>query len=304
MKLLLESISEIRNSISKPIDSIINGGILINKGMLLIAGQQKRGKSILAANLALAISQGKSFAGFEIPTSKRTTLLSAEGGADENGKRINLMCKKFGEDFDESTIKICRDTRILFNKDDQLKSLLEILKETSPNVVIIDPLSKFHQYDENSSQEMSELMRRIRYMMDELNCATIITHHLGKDESRGARGSSVLSGEYDSYMRLKGNIKKSIQCGFDLRHSVSPDPKNIYLNSDTLWFCEKNIKATSIFYNLLSSTGSLSQAALVKKAVEAGINLHNTNVYRDIKKEITEGILLKEGDLIRLNPIS
>ena len=113
----------------------------------------------------------------------------------------------------------------------------EIIKY-KPEVIIIDPLVRFHNAEENSATEMSELFGKIRSLISEHNISIIIVHHQGKDESKGGtlRGSSVISGEYDSLIKITkdSNNENKHTLSFDLRHSESPDYTDLYFNPDNI----------------------------------------------------------------------
>ena len=96
------------------------------------------------------------------------------------------------------------------NTEDSYHFLYSLVKEVNPDVLILDPLIKFHDVDENSASQMSDVLGKIRTMMAELKLSVILVHHTGKVASRGSRGSSVIVGDYDSCIEIcksdKGNV--------------------------------------------------------------------------------------------------
>jgi len=76
-----------------------------------------------------------------------------------------------------------------------------------PNLLILDCLRSLHGGEENSSEEMSEVMTRLRAVANK-GIAIILLHHENKpiQGSTGgtyvARGSSVISAAVDSHLRL------------------------------------------------------------------------------------------------------
>jgi len=56
----------------------IEPGLLPPQGILLVGGEPKVGKSLLVANLALALAAGKDRAGFRIPAARRVLVCQFE----------------------------------------------------------------------------------------------------------------------------------------------------------------------------------------------------------------------------------
>jgi hypothetical protein len=61
--------------------------------------------------------------------------------------------------------------------------------------------------DENSAQEVGLVIAACDYLRDELGCTVGPIHHSGKDEGRGARGTSALRGAWDAAFEIKAKNK-------------------------------------------------------------------------------------------------
>jgi len=57
-----------------PVPALIDPGLLPSSGILFVGGEPKVGKSLLVANLALALASGSSLAGFTIPHPRRVLI--------------------------------------------------------------------------------------------------------------------------------------------------------------------------------------------------------------------------------------
>jgi len=202
---------------STPPTPIIDDGILLEESLLLISAEKKVGKSMLGYNIAIAISEGINFAFFKVPKPRSVLYMTAEGGQYPNEERIRKMgdCKNFSNE----NLTVVFNPKTLFDDEEKLEEFKALLDDVQPEVVIVDPLIRFHQQDENSSSGMTKIFGILRALMEEYSFALIIIHHLGKDGSRLARGSSAILGEYDSSIVLSKNIRsKRITCTFDMRH--------------------------------------------------------------------------------------
>ena len=286
MKNQIRTLAEILGDNTPEPADIIKGGILKNKSLLLIAGQQKSKKSFLAMNMALAIATGKPFACFAIDAPHSVLVLSAEGGEFSNKKRMEKMCR--GKGMTSTTnINLCFDSRWKLDTVDDYRDIRNKIIEKRPEVVIIDPLVKFHYSDENSSSEMAVILNRLRELIEDLNISIILVHHMGKNEDGGARGSSAILGEYDTYIQIaKG--KESQKLKFDMRHVETPGDLEIKFNPETFWFESAN---QNPLLKLVQECGELKMHDLIVKLVEGGQCGTQSTVYRKIKAAVETGLL-------------
>jgi hypothetical protein len=69
--------------------------------------------------------------------------------------------------------------------------------------------------DENSTQDMSLVLDRLRKLAEALDCAVVLVHHTGKEVSKGMRGSSAILGNVDFTIEVAENAK-------DKLHTITP----------------------------------------------------------------------------------
>jgi predicted ATP-dependent serine protease len=281
------SLKQILEDTSTPPDPIIGNGILNDKTLLLISGKKKAGKSMLSMNMGLAIATGTSFSIFEIKKIHSVLMLSSEGGYWSNRDRLQIMCKRLSSN-SEVLFDVTFDPRIYLDSKDGILKIKQILTRYRPQVLIIDPLIKFHKRDENSANEMNVVMTAIRNLIEDFNLSVILIHHMGKDGNNGPRGSSVILGEYDSSLEIKGEIKKNkeISLIFDMRHVESPEDCKIVFNKDTLWF-DKDIKKLSTVGKVVEQYGTMKRSELVKHLVDTSKYSEESNAYKAINKSVT-----------------
>ena len=165
------------------------------------------------------------------------------------------------------------------------------IKESGAEVVVIDPLIKFHDVDENSASPMSEVFGRIRKLMSTLNISVSIVHHTGKVESRGGRGSSALVGEYDSCITIHKGSANAIKLSYDTRHTEPPVSNQIYFNPDTFWF-----ETDEGIVNLLMEHGG----SMPKEDFLSSYDKPQSTAYRHILKAEKAGQIKDEGGVLEL----
>ena len=287
------SIDELLKDNSLPPTPIISDGILLKQSLLLIVGAKKVRKSFLCYNFGVALAEGISFAGFTITEKHKVLIFSGEGGYYPNRDRFKKMCETVN--FKEVTnLNISFDSRIKIENDNDYEIIKDKIEEIKPNVVIIDPFVKFHHLDENSSKDMGYILERLRYIIEDYDISIILAHHHGKDQYSGARGSSVILGEYDSCITLTMEGEKSLRqkIDFDLRHTLSLESRILKFNNDTFWF-EEDI---SPIVKLLKEYGAMTRKELVEFCLEEKLYQHQSGSYKAITKEIESGNIFLNND--------
>ena len=77
----------------------------------------------------------------------------------------------------------------------------------TPRLIVIDTLSRLLTgFDENSTKDATSVVGFLEDLANYYECFVLVVHHTGKDESKGARGSSVFFANIDTVLatRKKG----------------------------------------------------------------------------------------------------
>lgn len=88
---------------------------------------------------------------------------------------------------------------------DELYSLLGAIRDLPgelPDVICFDTLARSMIGDENSTRDMSAIVRAFDQVREEIGCQVIVVHHTGKDESRGARRAIALRHQHSGSVTL------------------------------------------------------------------------------------------------------
>jgi len=136
---------------------------------------------------------------------------------------------------------------IKLDRSRDLKAIGEIIGHYKSDVLIIDPMYKFHSGNENLVTDMTRLFDNLDQLISDHECSIVIVHHFGKpstDQKReGAmqlRGSTTIFDYADSYISLNRKSGKEprnyIKATFELRNDEDPDPLFLYRNPDSLWY--------------------------------------------------------------------
>lgn len=218
---------------------LVAGGLLIRRGLAVIGGAPKLGKSSLVLNLVLQRGRGRPWLGF--PTTPGVTfVVQAEVPELEMQKRTGLMLKDDGEVPPTGAVYLLTDRRIKLDRPEGLALLREHIERLKPDLLVIDPLARFMVGDESGTKDMGAFIAALDLLIQEYDLAIIVVHHTGKpgpDAREGGhrlRGSSALFAAADSVLMLD-KADDGFKLSFELRHGKEPAP--LFLTrTDTLWF--------------------------------------------------------------------
>ena len=297
MSIITYTLQDLYPFIENKPDEIIKSGVLGHEHLLLISGQPKARKSFLTYNMGLSIAAGRPFARFEITNPHKVLVISAEGGALSNSSRLLKMQEGIGQNRDEKekldeNFLISFTPKLWLNEKEDRQALLALVKSVMPEVLILDPLVRFHSLNENAANEMGFVFTVLRKLMTDYKLSVILVHHHGKTDENGARGSSAIMGEYDSSIKISNTKKKNEhRLSFDLRHSESPDDVLLNFNPESFWFESTETKEDEMI-ELLRKNGPMKRNEWVKLAQDEKLGGHST-LYGKIK-------ILEENQLVAM----
>lgn len=221
-------------------------GWLPRQGKMEIYGQAKAGKSTLSLQIADAVGSGKDFLGRKTEKGK-VLVLQFEMGIEVLQKRMLATGRRYENVFVGTRFDLKLDVT-------QGKELVEqAISAVEPDLVIIDPLYKCFQGDENDTKDMRSILDFLDIMIGRYKCSTLIMHHMGKDLTKGGRGAVVLEDWCDSVVELRvadrGNA--SGQTGKIipklLRHAGGDAYEPVSIRMEGLEFVSTNAPRTADF---------------------------------------------------------
>ena len=181
----------------------IEPGLLPPEGILFVGGEPKVGKSLLVANLALALAAGKDRAGFRIPAERRVLVCQFELPTPQFVSRLASMRRSVGTAADQNLLVDTRAGGNLLSAPQGLNHFLNAARQAAAEVIVLDPLYSAHDQDENDTRSMAALCQSLLHLRDASQAALIVVHHvrksIGREEIGSAfRGSSALHAVGDS----------------------------------------------------------------------------------------------------------
>ena len=228
---------------------------LPKSGKLLLGGEAKIGKSWAVLELIRALATGQSAFGHDdFNVSAPCKVLFLEQEVKERGLKervVDAFVRGPDPLTDEEIGRIyyvSGDPRVCISEDSGRRFILDNVKHVQPNVIVLDPISKMHFYNESDATEISMLFAFFDFLIHEfkdLELSVVFTHHYKKPptqrdetydplEPYNFRGSTKWKDDPDTIMTLKR--MKNIRAGHEawrchsrivFRQAASP-PEAVY----------------------------------------------------------------------------
>lgn len=261
-------------------------GLIPKPGRFLLVGGPKAGKSNLALQIALAVSQGKDFLGSHV-TKGRVLFLQFDASDFEWKDRFDSLY--------EAGVDLSGDNHIILPKDlhkpfdsvnmDSQNWLTSVIAQVNPDLVILDVLREMHSADEDSSTEMKIACTPLFHILR--NQAVLILHHTTKlqegvdsDPIKAARGTGYLSGAmtaigllHNGKLRVKSRLSRELEATGKL-------------NDIGLWEFEADSSANQLITQRLKAIArahpTLPRAALYNTLVKGKFNVTKEEFVRRV----------------------
>jgi len=221
----------------------IEPGLLPPQGILFVGGEPKIGKSLLVANLALALAAGQDRVGFTVPAARRVLVCQFELPVPQFVSRLAAMRRALGPAADANLLVDTRAAGHLLSAPQGLQHFLNAARQAAAQVIVLDPLYSAHDQDENDTRAMAALCQSLLRLRDAAKAALIVVHHtrksIGRDEiGRAFRGSSALHAVGDSYLLLRRPAanRAALELRFQFRYAPPLAPLLLHLEPHSLWF--------------------------------------------------------------------
>lgn len=190
-------------ALSAPRKSLIEG-VLQCEGEAVMVGAPGGGKTFLALDMSYHVAKGLSWAGRDV-TQGSVVYIATEAQEGINA-RVAALERHYGALGDTPLYVIPCPADLAHGTADTYALVDLIQKKCGDTValVVIDTLARaISGGDDSNAKDMGAVIMAAGFIRYTLHTATLLIHHPGKDETKGARGSSHLLGAVDTEMVLK-----------------------------------------------------------------------------------------------------
>lgn len=295
----------------------------------VIYGASGSGKTFFALDMACSVHRGITWRHKHVEQAD-TFYIAAEAG---NGikKRIAAYLQEKGAGPMPWFVDYQPNLATL----ESVHAISESIKLRSKNagLIFLDTLALSHDGDENSSKDMSLLLRHCKVLSDSTGALVVLVHHTGKDETKGMRGSSSLYAGADFVLEIlvKGKDhtcyvdklkdgERGAQFGFTLPSvQVGETPRgkaitSCYVKESDLAVTKQGARPLTVeaqififdvFRDVLGMELSMTETELVeavreKQKANDHVPSQSQSIKKSIAKMILAGHICKEDERLSL----
>lgn len=178
--------------------------LIPERATVLMIGPSQHFKSFIALDIGLSISCGVDIFGTK-PKTGATFYGALEGRWSL--KKARRRAWKIGHQVDKVPDFYVGTAPIIGMPGECQEFGKQVAKRCPrPRLIVLDTLSKcMAGLNENDAGDASKFVRFCDSLVEAFGCSVIAIHHTGKDESRGARGSSAFYAGFDTVLEVKAH---------------------------------------------------------------------------------------------------
>lgn len=170
------------------------------EALVRLSGNPGSYKSFLALDMALCVATGRNWQGLNTRSAPVLYLAGEGAGGIQDRVAAWMRHNQVG---DVAADRFMLLPRMVLTNAEEWGLLVRLVQEIRPALIVIDTQQRTTAgVEENSAAEMATVVERWDWLVKQGGATVLVVHHLGKDASRGARGSSVVNASVDTEMVL------------------------------------------------------------------------------------------------------
>ena len=200
-----------------------------------VAGQPKSGKSWLALDFAVSVATGTPVLdNYAVTDPGPVLVFPAEEALTAVRDRVAGICRHRSVDFETLNVWFIGSYALRLDSPDDCEALENTVCTLRPRLLILDPLIRLHNADENSSTEIARVLSFLRDLQRKYALAVLVVHHARKNTSSdvglGLRGSTEIRAWSDTNLYIRRN--KHLEMIVEHRAAPCPEPVKLDLTAD------------------------------------------------------------------------
>jgi hypothetical protein len=204
--------------------------------VLVVGGAPKSAKTWMGLDLAVSVASATPCLGaFPVTLASPVLAFLAEDTPEMARQRVEGICRARGVALDTLALHLINVPVLRLDVAEDLDRLAATVEALKPKLLLLDPLVRLHNTNENDSREISALLAGLRRLQRVHDLAIALIHHARKNGSGPAglslRGSSDIYAWLDSFVYLqRRNDRYLLQV--EHRFDRPPEPLTLRLASD------------------------------------------------------------------------
>lgn len=178
--------------------------LILQGEVSILSGPSNTGKTALVVRIGACIVQGSPIQGRKVQQGC-VVHVCVESPKSARDRTIPILKGKTGEqDY------AFYDHEVDLSDPDEVHRFVELLSEELErqgrdiSLIVFDTLVRcIGATDENDPGRMTAVLKNAQFIAQRFNAHVLLVHHMGKDQDRGSRGSSVLRTNVDAEFFLK-----------------------------------------------------------------------------------------------------
>lgn len=170
------------------------------EALVRLSGNPGSYKSFLALDMALCVATGRNWQGLNTRPAP-VLYLAGEGAGGLQDRVVAWMRHNAVTEVPDDAFLLL--PRMVLTNAEEWNLLVRLVQELRPALIVLDTQQRTTAgVEENSAAEMASVVERWDWLVKQGGATVLVVHHLGKDASKGARGSSVVNASVDTELVL------------------------------------------------------------------------------------------------------
>lgn len=278
----------------------------------LIGGHPKCCKSWLGLDLALSVASGTDCLGcYRVLLPGRVLVYLAEDSVQMVRRRVQAMARHRGVVLDQLDLYVITAARLRLDHRQDLARLFQTVQALGPRLLLLDPLVRLHQANENDAVEMAQVLSGLRELQKCFQVAVMVVHHARKNggsngqPGRGLRGSSDLWAWSDSNLYLS-RCQRNLVLSMEHRAAAAAEPISLrladgdseQLHLEVLGQDRQQPRGRPVEQEILEALGEL--ACMTRVQLRERLKVKNESLGRALERLQSEGRIARGPDGYRL----
>ena len=288
----------------------------------IVGGQPKSMKTWLALEMAVAVASATPCLGrFHVHHPGPVLLYAAEDSASSLRGRLRSLAQHHGHGLRDLDINVITADALRLDLQPDQTRLHDTVANIQPVFLLLDPLVRIHNIDENVAAQVAALLGYFRALQRKTGVAVALVHHARKNLSvasaagNSLRGSSDLYAWLDSLLYLQRRHKQLTLCvehrsapgmepiNLELVQSSVADQKGPYLTLSSP-DQKRNSSAADPLQDRILQLLSSSLSPMSTDAIRSTLHVRKQRLVEALKSLCTQGKVqrLQHGYSTNINP--